>query len=583
MNTLSKKLLLTLAFAVALPSLAVTKARYLDLMELAVGAYTPEHMERYLKDIQTKGIEEHGFPRLTSNLGVLLATGRRTSAHDKALFKTMMDECCRQMSTAKARNGHRVGNDFTVKEVILCLYEVERAKLFPKETTDAWRADIAKVVPKTTYSCIPRHDDPVAHNWAIFAGASDQLRRHAGLGGDPAFVERQFAGQLRFFDANGMYKDPNQPLVYDGVTRLQLMLALRYGYDGPSRAFLEEQFRKSAEPTLLMQSVTGEIPFGGRSNQFLHNESFYAAVYEWYAGEFKAHGDMKMAQRFRAAARRAVESLDYWSAAKPLHHVKNRFPRNSRYGCEGYGYFDKYMVTMGSWALMGYLFADESIPDADLPADAEATAFVTTPAFHMTFLKAGGYGAQFDAPADGHYDGSGIGRIQRRGAPPMLALSVPFAQKPSYGLDVTNKTPLAILPGWLLDGKWAYSYDGRYTNLTASASNGKAKMEVEVVRKVEPHLRLACEVSADGVLVTLAGEGDLALTLPVFEFDGERHTSIRASEKSVDVSLDGWTCRYETNGVLLDTGLVYGNRNGHYRRYEARGRGPLVVKVTLTR
>ena len=115
----------------------------------------------------------------------------------------------------------------------------------------------------------------------------------------------------------------------------------------------------------------------------------------------------------------------------------------------------------------------------------------------------------------------------------------------------------------------------------ASASNGKAKMEVDVVREVEPYLRLACEVSADGVLLTLAGEGDLALTLPVFEFDGERKTAIRATEKAVDVSLDGWTCRYETNGTVLDTGLVYGNRNGHYRRYEARGRGPLSVKVTL--
>ena len=581
MNTRPSKLILALALAAAIPSFAVTKARYLDLMEMAVDAYTPAHMERYLKDIQAKGIGEHGFPRLTSNLGVLLATGRRTSAHDKALFKTMMDECCRQMSTAKARNGSRVGNDFTVKEIILCLYEVERAKLFPKETTDAWRADIAKVVPQSTYTCIPRHDDPVAHNWAIFAGASEQLRCHAGLGGDPAFVERQFSGQLRFFDANGMYKDPNQPLVYDGVTRLQLMLALRYGYDGPSRAFLEEQFRKSAEPTLLMQAVTGEIPFGGRSNQFLHNESFWCAVCEWYAGEFKAKGDMTMARRFRAAARRAYESLTYWSASKPLHHVKNRFPRNSRYGCEGYGYFDKYMVTMGSWAFLGYLFADESIPDADLPADAEATAFVTTPAFHMTILKAGGYGAQFDAPADGHYDGSGIGRIQRRGAPPPLALSVPFAQKPSYGLDVTNKTPLAILPGWLRDGKWTYSYGGRYTNLTASAANGKAKMAVDVVRKVEPPLRLACEVSADGVLITLSGEGDLALALPVFEFDGERKTEIRAAERSVGASLDGWTCRYETNGAITDTGLVYGNRNGHYRRYEAWGRGPLTVKVTL--
>ena len=75
--------------------------------------------------------------------------------------------------------------------------------------------------------------------------------------------------------------------------------------------------------------------------------------------------------------------------------------------------------------------------------------------------------------------------------------------------------------------------------------------------------------------------GELALVLPVFEFDGERKTNVRAGEKTVDVSLDGWTCRYEANGTMLDTGLVYGNRNGHYRRYEARANGCLRVKVKL--
>lgn len=49
------------------------------------------------------------------------------------------------------------------------------------------------------------------------------------------------------------------------------------------------------------------------------------------------------------------------------------------------------------------------------------------------------------------------------------------------------------------------------------------------------------------------------------------------------MSLDGWICRYETNGEIIDTGLVYGNRNGHYRRFEARRKGSLAVKVTLTR
>ena len=88
-------------------------------------------------------------------------------------------------------------------------------------------------------------------------------------------------------------------------------------------------------------------------------------------------------------------------------------------------------------------------------------------------------------------------------------------------------------------------------------------------------------MSDDGVEIVLAGDGELALVLPVFEFDGERKTDVRAGEKLVDVSLDGWTCRYEANGAMVDTGLVYGNRNGHYRRYEARADGCLRVKAKI--
>ena len=62
--------------AIAADTAFVPRARYLDLMERAVSAYTSEHMERYLKDVQRGGLAEHGFPRLCSNLGTLLAHGR---------------------------------------------------------------------------------------------------------------------------------------------------------------------------------------------------------------------------------------------------------------------------------------------------------------------------------------------------------------------------------------------------------------------------------------------------------------------------------------------------------------------------
>ncbi|MGN0847650.1 MAG: hypothetical protein ACI4RA_09735 [Kiritimatiellia bacterium] len=570
----------------------VSKAAYLDLVEAAVGAYTPEHMRAYHARVKKEGIREHGFPRLAANLGTLVANGRRMG--DAGLVREMMTTCCGQMATAlevaQRRNAGRyvgVGNDFTVKEIVLCLLALEKARVFPREVTEGWRADIRRVVPETAYNCQPRPGDPVAHNWAVFGAASEQLRAFAGLGGSAAYTERHFSDQLRFFDANGMYKDPHQPMVYDLVTRLQFMLAMAYGYSGPSRAALEANLLKSAEPTLLMQSVTGEIPYGGRSNQFLHCETFYAAVCEWYAGWFKAKGDLKTAARFRRAAKRAVESLAYWLDQPNYRHIKNRFPLETRQGCEGYGYFDKYMVTMGSWACLGALFADESIPAAD--ESPVATVFRMSDDFHRICLQAGDYGAEIDTACDAPYDANGVGRVQRRGAPPMLAISVPFpcgaARRPNYETGFTNATPLAILPGWKAEGAWAYAYDGPYAVREARVVEDRARVELACPRAGRPALRWEIDLSADGLAMTVTGAHgeELALTLPAFAFDGETHTEIHAATDALDVTFGGWTSHATTSGEMVDMGRMYGNRNGFSRRYEARGRSPLCVTMRLHR
>ncbi|MBQ6007126.1 MAG: hypothetical protein IJL17_01205 [Kiritimatiellae bacterium] len=567
-------------YQAAAASAALPKSRYLDVMEAAVGAYTPERTADYVKRVEKEMIQEHGFPRLTSNIGILLAHGRL--AEKKELFRHMMDLCCRQMPVAYKKNGSRVGNDFGVKEIVSCILEVEKAGLFPKEVTDGWRAELSKAVPETTYSCRPRLGDPRAHNWAVFAAASEQARTFAGLNGSPEFTEKYVGDQLRFFDENGMYKDPNQPMVYDGVTRLQFAVALHFGYDGPSRAALEAQLLKSAGLTLLLQSETGEIPYGGRSNQFLLNEGFWAALCEWYASWFKARGDLATASRFRRAAKRAVDSLDYWTRQRDYRHIKNRFPLKTRYGCEGYGYFDKYMVTLGSWAYLAYLFADESIPLApDVPRMA---TFTTSPAFHRTMLHAGGYTAQFDVAPDTHYDGPGLGRVQRRGAPPMICLSVPFTVKPSYTIDIANETPLAILPGWKqTDGSWAYAYGPDYSVADTKTVDGRAEATLSVVRKNLPALTWESRLSSDGLETVLSGADDLALTLPVLRFDGETRVDVQKGAQFLVIAFNGWKCRWETDGEIVDTGKMYANRNGHYQRFEARGRKRLVVKVAIER
>lgn len=175
------------------------------------------------------------------------------------------------------------------------MLELEKAKVFEKEKTESWRQMLSVLDPYMTYDMLAKHPEDPVHNWAAFAAASEQLRKMASIGDESTFIETQLLSQLMPFDENGMYRDPNEPIVYDIVTRLQLAVLFSCGYDGKGKEELEQAFIKSAKPTLLMQSVTGEIPFGGRSNQFLHNESFYAALCEFYTAFYKERGDLALA------------------------------------------------------------------------------------------------------------------------------------------------------------------------------------------------------------------------------------------------------------------------------------------------
>ena len=77
---------------------------YLDLMEEAVMAYTPERIEDYIARVDRDGIHEHGFPRLASNIGILVAKGRIPQYKD--LFVLLMDLAVREVPVARARNQH---------------------------------------------------------------------------------------------------------------------------------------------------------------------------------------------------------------------------------------------------------------------------------------------------------------------------------------------------------------------------------------------------------------------------------------------------------------------------------------------
>lgn len=546
---------------------SVSKREYLDITEAAVAAYDDAHLVRYIEDADERGVHEHGFPRLTSNMGVLIADGR--IPEKRALFKRMMDICCRDAKKGKMK---KEGNEFSVKELVVAVLDVEKAGVFPKSVTDGWRRDIAAIDPWRCYRSQPRPGDAdKSHNWCIFGCASEQMRLSAGMGGCRGFIDRYVPDQMRWFDAGGMWRDPNQPVVYDMVARLQFAHILSAGYDGPDRKRLEDWLDRGMEATLAMQSASGEIPYGGRSNQFLHNDTLYAALCEWYAARLIKRGDSATAARFKAAARRAVDGLAYWLALRPVRHVKNRYPRGegtrgTGIGCEDYAYFDKYMVTMGSWATLAARFVDETaLPEVSEP---KTVAFASTPPFHIVCLKAGDYSAQFDYNADKHYDCDGLGRFQRRSAPPQICISTPCALRPYYSTEKRNAGTLAFVPV------------SEKPLVFAGCGNDAAGAWADWTLGV---LDWRCRLTEEGLFSVLKGTGAVAMQLPVFAFDGESSTAIEISAKRIEVRYRGWVMTYDTDGVIVDTGVECCNRNGRYRVFEARGEKNLNVTARIRR
>lgn len=527
------------------------KVSYIDIMQKSVEAYTDSALVAYIDKVDSEGIKEHGFARLTANIGILLSQGRLSDKRET--FVRMMDICAREMPVAlKNNNGKSVGNDFSVKEICCCLYELERNNTFSPEQMWHWKERISGMKAEDIYTVQPALPSDKAYNWCVYGSASECARLMTGLGGDRSYADRYLDDQLRYFDDNGMYKDPDQPIVYDIVTRLQFMAALDFGYDGPARERIEEQLLKSALPTLWMQTVIGEIPYGGRSNQFLHNDTFYAAVFEYYATWMKQRGDMEMASRFKAAAVRTKKSLEYWLSQEPVRHIKNHYPQDSGYGCEVYAYFNKYMVTTGSWAYLAWRFADDTIvPASEMEPD---NTFVTSDDFHIVVMNAGGYTVQFDTNTNESYDSNGIGKIQKADAPPVIAMAspCPTISDPNYRLDVKNPGPLALSPLW-----------DKY--VVESAGPGRVELSDG------EGSRWICRLSRRGLKMTVRQEGDIKISVPAFSYDGEKSTEITCDGKNLEIRYEGKCCHYSTTGRFVDSGQTYANRNGHFRRYDVVG------------
>ena len=558
------------------------KQRYLDLMEKVTGAYSDSQIEAYLAQVREKGITEHGFPRLGANLGILIANGRMTEKLSR--FLQIMELCCQQIPNPAVLPGG-MGNDFSVRELILCLLELEKSDAVSKADLCRWKAALAQIDPYKTYNVIPSVPPTAIGNWAAFNSASEQARVYAGLAQTQAYIENAAESQLFSFEENGMYRDPNEPMVYDIVTRVQLATVLYLGYEGKNRDCVDGFLEKAGKLTLLMQSVTGEIPFGGRSNQFLHNEAHLAAICEYEALRYRDRGDLLTAGAFKAAARMAVEAIEKWLRENPNHHIKNYYPIYSKMGCEDYAYYDKYMVTTASFLYTAYLFAEDDIAETMCPAQSGGShVWETGPWFHKLFCKGGSYFVELEMAADDHYDASGIGRIQRRGAPGPLCLATSVSAHPNYYTGEKNPCPMSICPGVWKD-RWQFAWDrnSSYRVITKDAVCGGTEAVWEVRLADGTLVTQHCKVGGEGVVLTTEGEGTVGLLLPVFVFDGAEETKVTVSDGEVRVSYHGWHCQYITDGTITDTGLFCVNRNGKYALLRAEGTDCVTVRIKIDR
>ena len=121
-------------------------------MERALSAYTDEHIARYFEDVKRDGLTEHGFPRLTANIGILLAHGRRADL--RTTFLEMMEFCCRTIPMVKAANVTLIGREQVGGGLVTVMVRGDVGAV--KAATDAGAAAAERVGELRSVHVIPR-------------------------------------------------------------------------------------------------------------------------------------------------------------------------------------------------------------------------------------------------------------------------------------------------------------------------------------------------------------------------------------------------------------------------------------------
>lgn len=551
----------------------IARDYYLDIIEICVDAYKMEELESRLPKDENDLVEDiQSYSRITCAIGVLISSGRKQDY--LPLWIKMMDACCR--SCHRITDDMRV--DFAVKEILIA-FKVMKDRV-PKDKKNYWLQMLSKINPDNNYLYVIRKEDDKKsmHNINIYNMVGEYLRETEGLTVTDEYFDRHWPEQLERFDENGMYQDPGCPILYDLTTRCHIQIMLGYGYRGRYYEELNENLKKSGMFTLFMQSAAFELPYGGRSNQFLFNEALIASNCEYEANRYKKDGDLKTAGAFKRCAHLSVKAIRRWLEVSPPRHIKNFYPLDSLHGAEGYGYYDKYMVTLGSFIYIAYLYADDTIEEYPCPAEMGGYVFQPSKGFHKIFANYSGNSIEIDTKADLHYDSTGLGRYHKTGFPTELALSMPFTEHPNYNvLQELQKKSVSLCPGWQNgEGKIQFLCElseGVESELTDICMKPEkvsftVKYYGEAIKGCKGILE-AYTLNQEGVRVEVKLISPIVemmyYRIPLLETNGKDRSGIYYDERIAHVSLNEYIYKViASDNISVETELI-GNRNGAYR------------------
>jgi len=544
----------------------VPEAPYLDLAEKIVrtaGGWQDGGSGRII-DPYVHRETPTATARYVGALGALMLQGR---CHDLA------DSCTEALDAVLDDLGSCATNhgEFLVKESLFAFMALEK-KAAP-ERRRRWGKVFTSCDPERAYAK-SRTNTPDAErrqNFVTFALAGEAMKKHLRLADNETFFRTYLEEQLGRFDALGMYRDPGSPMVYDITARMNLELAAFYAeWPLPCLEELHGKLRSGAMCALLYQSPSGEMPFGGRSNQQNFVEASFALICEAEARRFKAEGEMLMASVLRRAAARAVRSVTPYLTSDPIHFNKNRFPPETQHGRQlSYGYYGAYTLLIASQLAAAGLLADRTIPFAQTtPAESGTFLWTTTDAFHKIFANVQGSHLELELCCEGDHDAVGWGRWHVTGAPPELPLSTPVPARQTFVSVVPASGSLTFGPGTAAEG---FASDlpvrpGECRPTCTAVTENSVEFVIDwpfPAGIVSEKIRLS-PASAEIEAVNHA-EKDVCYRVPLLLTDGESKSVVRETETGFELLYKGWSFAVSGEGTKKSRGnRVAANRNGLY-------------------